>query len=99
MPLVGHLPRAIVAAAAGATVTWLVESERPLGWGFFPAALYGVLGFLGYHWARPPVGLDRVAQAIGALFPALACIAGALVAERRLASLNHRNGPDKKTAL
>ena len=81
-PLIVHLPKAIVASAAGATVVWLVESERPIGWAIFPALLYGLLGFLGYHWARPPLPLDRVAQTTGALFPALACIVGAVVAGR-----------------
>jgi hypothetical protein len=85
-PLVMHLPWALVAAAAGATVAWLVESERPIGWAIFPALLYGVLGFLGFHWARPPLALDRVAQTIGALFPALACVVGALVAGRHRAT-------------
>lgn len=61
-PLVVHLPRTIVAAAAGAVVVWLVESDRPLAWAFLPASLYGLLGFLGYHWARPPAIGDRVAQ-------------------------------------
>ena len=87
MPLVIHLPKAIVAAAAGATVVWLVESDRPLGWALFPTLLYGLLGFLGYHWSRPSLILNRVAQTVGALFPALACIIGALVAERRRAAL------------
>ena len=82
-PLIVHLPRAIVAAAAGAAVAWLVESERPVGWAIFPAILYGLLGFLGHHWARPPLPLDRVAQTIGAVFPALACIVGAVFAGRR----------------
>lgn len=86
MPLVGHLPRAIVAAAAGAAVAWLVESDRPVIWGFFPALLYGLLGFLGYHWARPPVFLDRIAQSIGALFPAFACVVGALIVGQQRAS-------------
>ena len=86
MPLVVHLPWAIVAAAVGATVVWLVESDRPLGWALFPALLFGLLGFLGYHWARPPLILDRLAQTIGALFPALSCVA-ALVAARRRATL------------
>jgi hypothetical protein len=85
-PLVMHLPRALVAAAAGATLAWLVESERPVGWAIFPALLYGILGFLGYYWARPPLPLDRVAQTIGALSPALACIVGALVAGRQRAT-------------
>ena|SRR5271165_5589769 len=85
-PLVVHLPRAIVAAAAGATVIWLVESDRPVGWAFFQTLLYGLLGFLGYHWARPPVFPARVAQMIGALFPALSCVVGALVAGRQRAT-------------
>jgi len=82
-PLVMHLPRALVAAAAGASVVSLVESDRRIGWAVFPALLYAVLGFLGYHWARPPVLLDRVAQSVGALFPALACVVGAMLAEKR----------------
>ena len=87
MPLVSHLPKAIVAAVAGATVVCLVESDRPLRWALFPTLLYGLLGFLGYHWSRPPLIMGRVAQTVGALFPALACIIGALVAERRRATL------------
>jgi hypothetical protein len=35
-PLVIHVPKAIVAAAAGATVVWLVESDRPVSWAIFP---------------------------------------------------------------
>jgi hypothetical protein len=81
-PIVIHMPRAIIAAAAGAAVVWLVESDRPVRWAFPPAVLYGLLGFLGYHWTRPPIFLDRVSQTIGALFPALACIVGALMARR-----------------
>jgi hypothetical protein len=85
-PLVIHVPKAIVAAAAGATVVWLVESDRPVSWAIFPTLLYGIFGFLGYHWARPPLFLDRVGQTVGAVFPALACIVSALVAERRRAT-------------
>ena len=40
MPLVEHFPVALVAAAVGAAVIWLVESERPLVWTVFPALLY-----------------------------------------------------------
>lgn len=87
-PLVMHLPRALVAAAAGATVVSLVESDRPIAWAVFPALLYAVFGFLGYHWARPPLMRDRVAQTVGVLFPALACVVGAMVAERRRARLS-----------
>jgi hypothetical protein len=55
---------------------WLVQSDKPITWVFFPTILYGVLGFLGYHRIIPPTPLDRIAQTIGVLFPALASIAG-----------------------
>src|SRR5579863_7349900 len=62
MPLVTHFPKALAAFAAGAVVVWLVEGERPTTWVIFPVLLYAVTGFFGYHWERPPVFLDRVAQ-------------------------------------
>jgi hypothetical protein len=83
MPLVAHFPEAVAGAGVGATVVWLAESERPECWALFPAALYVVLGFVGYHWARPPEFLDRVAQTIGVVFPAMACAIGALWAKSR----------------
>lgn len=83
MPLVEHFPKAVAAFAAGAVVVWLVEAERPTSWVIFPVLLYGVLGFLGYHWARPPVFLDRVTQTVGALFPAITCAAGGIAAARQ----------------
>lgn len=87
-PLVIYLPWAIVATAAGATVVWLAESDHPFRWALFPALLFGLFGFLGHHWERPPMVVDRVAQTIGALFPAVACVVGALVAERRRVNLH-----------
>ena len=86
-PLVSRFPRAVLAAAAGAAVASLTESKYPIGWAIFPAVLYGVLGFFNYHFARPPVPIFRVAQAIGALFPAVACVAGALWQNRRRTTL------------
>ena len=82
MPLVERFPDALVAAVAGAAVIFLVESERPLVWTVFPALLYMLSGFLGYHWARPPMLLDRIQQTVGAVFPAFACILGGFVAVR-----------------
>jgi hypothetical protein len=83
LPLVLRVPLALVAAGAGACVVWLVESDRPVSWAIFPALLYAVYSFLGHHWARAPVLLDQVGQAIGALFPAVTCVVGAMVALRR----------------
>lgn len=88
MPLVLNLPKALMAVAAGAAVVRLVESDRPVVWVIFPVLLYAVLGFLGYHWARPPLLLDRVEQTVGALFPAVACVFGGIMAARQRTKLN-----------
>jgi hypothetical protein len=82
MPLVGHLPLALVATVVGATVIWLVESDRPVAWTMVPALLYALVGFYGHHWTRPPLLLDRVSETISALFPALTCVLGGMIAAR-----------------
>jgi hypothetical protein len=82
MPLVTTVPYALVAVGVGACVAWLVESERPIRWAIFPAALYVFFGTIGYHWARRPILLDRVAQVVDAMFLGIACIGGAMVAVR-----------------
>ena len=82
MPLVGRLPLAVVAAVVGATVIWLVESDRPVAWTMIPTLLYALVGFYGHHWMRPPVFLDRVSETISALFPALTCVLGGIIAAR-----------------
>jgi hypothetical protein len=84
LQLVVNLPEAAVSAVVGACVVWLVESDRPVIWTLFPALLYALFGFLGYHWARPPLPLDRVEQTIGALFPAFTCVVGGLIAAAKL---------------
>jgi hypothetical protein len=90
MPLVTTVPYALVAFGVGASVAWLVDSERPLRWVIFPAALYVFFGTIGYHWARQPLLLDRVAQVINATFMGIACLGGGMVAVRRLARPHHR---------
>jgi hypothetical protein len=83
MPLVTTFPYALVAFGVGASVAWLVDSGRPLRWAIFPAALYVFFGIAGYHWARQPLFLDRVAQAIDATFMGIACLGGAMIVARR----------------
>jgi hypothetical protein len=85
MPIVTGLPVALVAAVVGASVVWIVESETPFRWSIFPAALYAFFGYTGYHWARPPVFIDRLTQAVTALFLALACLGGGILAVKRRA--------------
>jgi hypothetical protein len=81
-PFVTHVPVALVAAGVGACVAWLVETSRPLLWVLFPALLY-LLEYFSYTWIQPPMPLDRVAQVIGALFPAVTCILGGVAVARR----------------
>jgi hypothetical protein len=81
LPIVTYLPVALTAAIVGASVVLVVESETPLRWSIFPAALYGIFGYVG-----SPMSIDRVTQAVGAIFLALACLSGALLAVGRQAT-------------
>jgi hypothetical protein len=83
MPLVDDLPQALLATLGGAVVIWLVESKRPVTWALVPATLYALLVLFGHRWMHPPDFLDRVSQAIDALFPALAYVLGGMLAARR----------------
>jgi hypothetical protein len=87
LPIVSQLPMAIVAAAVGACVVILVESEHRIYWALFPSGLYAFFSYLGTTWAEPPSVLNRMSQVIADLFPAVACLIGALLALRRRTSL------------
>jgi len=93
LPIVMALPYAIVAAFVGASVVWIVESERPLGWTLVPTFLYAVSGFVHLaRWARPPTPLERVGDTIRVLLPAVACVVGGIVAANRRTS-SHASSP------
>ena len=81
-PLVLHLNIALVAALAGASIIWLIDSPRPLNWVLLVALLYVFFGFFGYHWAHAPTIHDRVFETVGALFPGITCFLGGIVASR-----------------
>jgi hypothetical protein len=79
--------RATMNAAVGASVAWIVESDRPIGWTLVPTFLYALDLFHPAHWARPPTPFERVGDAIRMALPAVACIvAGIMAAKRRAAS-------------
>ena len=88
MPIVSGLPVALIAVVVGAIVVWVVESEKPFRWAIVPASLYAIFAYIGYHWARPPMFIDRVEQIVTAAFLALACLGGATLEIRRRASLS-----------
>jgi len=86
MPIVLALPYALVAAVVGASVAWIVESDRPIGWTLVPTFLYAVGVFHASHWVRPPDPFERVGDAIPMALPAVACIVAGLVAAKRRAA-------------
>ena len=86
-PIVTSLPVALIAAFVGASIVWLVDSETPLRWAAFRALLYAFYAYRGHHWARPPMLIDRVEQAVTTCFLALSCLCGAIVADRKRATL------------
>jgi hypothetical protein len=83
LPIVSQLPVAIAAAFVGACVVVLVDSEHRIYWALFPSGLYTLFDYLGHNWTGTPTGLDRLAQGIEAVIPAVACFVGGLVADRR----------------
>jgi hypothetical protein len=88
LPLVIHLPEALIASVVGASVVWLVESNRPIRWAIVPTFLYALAVRHFVHWAHPPTLIERVGAIIGALFPAIACMITAIFAARRRTTLH-----------
>lgn len=88
LPMVVALPYALVAAFVGASVVWVVESNRPIGWTLLPTFLYALGVFSLSRWARPPTPLERVGDIIRVLLPAVACLVGGIVAAKRRTPAN-----------
>jgi len=95
LPLVVHLPEAIIATVVGASVVWMVESNRPICWAIVPTFLYALAARHFVHWAHPPTLIERMGAIIGALLPAIACVVAAVfAARRRTTSQISRSTPD-----
>ena len=87
MPIFFALPYALVAALVGASVVWIVDSDRPIGWTLVPTFLFALGVFHLAHWARPPTLSERVGDIIRVLLPAVACVAAGIVAAKRRTAL------------
>ena len=84
MPAVYALPTAIVAFAVGAVMAHTVEARFPSRWALIPAALFLQENlFVHRTWYVGPTTADYVTIAVEAAIPALACIAGAAIVDRR----------------
>jgi hypothetical protein len=75
-PVVQYLPEAIAASAAGALVALLVNSDQPVKWSLVPAFFYVLDAYTSAVIFRPSVGA-YFGVAIGALLPAITCVAAA----------------------
>jgi hypothetical protein len=78
MPLVTVGLHALVAFATGAIVAWLVDSERPVRWAIFLAALYVFFGTFGYQLAQQRSFRDRSVQLLGPMIMGISCLVGAV---------------------
>jgi hypothetical protein len=88
MGVMTSLGRTVAAILAGILVTLAVSSRKPACWGLVVATLYVVDAPVSFHWEAPPMAFDRVWQSVNLLFPAVACIAAAVVTAR----LRNRSG-------
>jgi hypothetical protein len=93
MPIVLGIPSALVMGMAGAATAWFVESKHPIIWAVLPSIGFGLSAVLGPYWSRAPRTMgDHAYIALGALFPAAACVAAAAVVTARLRHTNACQG-------
>jgi len=90
MGVMSSMGRTVAAILAGVLVTVVVDSRRSDLWALIVAALYLVAAPVRYHWAYPATAWDRLWQGVDLVFPALACIAAALVTARLLRNKSNR---------
>jgi hypothetical protein len=78
-PLLQSLPDALAATVAGVATALLVESDEPVRWTCAPAAIYLIKGFATVSVFEPRL-VDLVSVIIGAVLPAVTCIAAGRLA-------------------
>jgi hypothetical protein len=79
MGMMSSMHRTLAAALAGALVTVVVASRKPALWALIVAALYIVAAPVRHHWGYPATSWDRFWQSVDLVFPAVACIAAAVL--------------------
>ena len=80
MGVMMSMGRAVSAILAAAIVVVSADSEKPERWAYIIAVLYVVDAPVRYgRWYVSPTVLDRLSRGVDRLFPAIACIIGAVV--------------------
>jgi hypothetical protein len=82
MGVVSSMSRTLAAALAGVVVTVGVSGRKPALWALIVAALYVVDAPVHHHWGYPATSWDRLWQSVDLIFPAVICIATAVVTAR-----------------
>jgi hypothetical protein len=75
------LGRAVAAVAAGICVTLLADGKHPEFWAIIPSVLYATRLFR-YHFHTTPTTWDYVFVNVEKFFPAVVCIAAAILVAR-----------------
>jgi hypothetical protein len=79
MGVLSSLDRTVAAVLAGVFVTLIVASPKSKVWALVVAVLYVVDAPVRHHWGYPATGWDRLWQGVDLVFPAIACLAAALI--------------------
>jgi hypothetical protein len=82
MGVLSSMSRTLAAVLAGILVTVVVSSRKSELWALIVALLYVVDAPVRHHWGYPATAWDRLWQAVDLMFPAIACIAAAVVTAR-----------------
>jgi hypothetical protein len=82
MGVMTSMGRTLAAVLAGVLVTVIVSGRRSGLWAVIVAVLYVVDAPLRYHWFSLPTSWDRLWQGVNLVFPAIACIAAAVITAR-----------------
>lgn len=80
--VINSLDLTIVAAAAGILVTLVIAGRKSEFWALIPAALYLIDPPVRYRWGQGVASWDRIWQGVALVFPAVACVAAALITAR-----------------
>jgi hypothetical protein len=82
MGVMSSLGRTLAAILAGILVTVIIASRKSELWAFIVALLYVIDAPVRHHWGSPATGWDRLWQSVDLVFPAVACIAAAIITAR-----------------
>lgn len=92
MGVMSSLARTLAAILAGVLVTAIIANHKSELWALIVAILYVVDAPVRHHWGAPATGWDKLWQSVDLVFPAIACIAAALITARLRRNRSNRKG-------